>query len=98
MTADDWVNEVAIKIVERVPDAMVDHFRDGCLAIVRGRTAVAVSATDSMALVNVGVGQSGAAPRSAFPLGEPFTFGVNTATVESAALRIASLIVQRGDQ
>lgn len=92
MTADDWLNEVAIKIAERLPDAKVDHFRTDCLAIVRGRTAIAIAATDRLALVNVTVGESGAAPQSPFPLGEPHTFQVNRATVDSAASQIASLI------
>lgn len=91
MTADEWLNEVAIKIAERLPDAAVDTVHRGCLAIVRGRAAAAISATDNMALVNIAVGRSGA-PQSGFPHGEPFMLDVDAATVEPAATRIVSLI------
>lgn len=92
MTADEWLNEVATKIAERLPDAAVQKVHRGCLAIVRGRAAAAISATDTMALVNIAVGQT-VAPQSGFPHGEPFTLDVNATTVEPAAMRIVSVIV-----
>lgn len=92
MTADEWLSELAIKIAERLPDAAVQNVNRGCLAIARGRAAAAISATDNMALVNIAVGRS-VAPHSAFPHGEPFTLDVNAGTVEPAAMRIVSVIV-----